>query len=287
MTRDAQQAEITEDLQCFTREFFQIAVHHVELLKGPVHAEETVLLDQLQWRVDKFQYSHVQWIQSGIFLKITRPFLRDPSLCSLSMSRRARWSRLKVIYEGSFNLRSDLKNEREEHRKRYTNVSPCIFRTFCMWFLDEAAVKTESRLGGKEKGSLRSARISNQSPWGNYFQSFSVVGLDLSVKSSNTFILLHTSHSILCDVLTSLQHRFTCQGHVVPASLLHHATFITSSFNLNLFGIFNEYFLFWILSSFVAEWSRSPPPIPSFCRALDPRRHRRHRETHYALVCCG
>jgi len=35
------------------------------------------------------------------------------------------------------------KREREESRR--TNASPRVFRTFCMWFLDEAAVKTEPR----------------------------------------------------------------------------------------------------------------------------------------------
>ncbi|TGZ47997.1 Uncharacterized protein DBV15_05719 [Temnothorax longispinosus] len=49
------------------------------------------------------------------------------------------------------------KNEREEQRGIHvSSVSPRVFKTFCMWFLDEAAVKTEPRQGGKEKGSLRS-----------------------------------------------------------------------------------------------------------------------------------
>lgn len=49
-------------------------------------------------------------------------------------------------------------NEREEQREIHniSSVSPRIFKTFCMWFLDEVAVKTEPRNGGKEKGSLRS-----------------------------------------------------------------------------------------------------------------------------------
>ena len=63
--RDAQQAEIAEDLQCFTRKFFQIAVYYIKLLKSSVHAKKTVLFDQSQWRIDKFEYSHIQWIQSG------------------------------------------------------------------------------------------------------------------------------------------------------------------------------------------------------------------------------
>jgi len=65
MTCDAQQAEITEDLQCLARKFFQVTVHHVELLQGPIHPEEAVFFDQFQWRINKFQYPHVQWIQSG------------------------------------------------------------------------------------------------------------------------------------------------------------------------------------------------------------------------------
>jgi len=45
---------------------------------------------------------------------------------------------------------------REEQGRIRECASPRVFRTFCMWFLDEAAVKTEPWLGGKEKGSLRS-----------------------------------------------------------------------------------------------------------------------------------
>lgn len=49
------------------------------------------------------------------------------------------------------------KNEREERRGIHvSSISLCVFKTFCMWFLGEVAVKTEPRNGGKEKGSLRS-----------------------------------------------------------------------------------------------------------------------------------
>lgn len=65
MPRDAQQAEIAKDLQCFARKFFQIAIYHVELLKSSVHAEEAMLFDQSQRRVDELQHPHIQRIQSG------------------------------------------------------------------------------------------------------------------------------------------------------------------------------------------------------------------------------
>lgn len=65
MPRDAQQAEIAKDLQCLARKFFQIAIYHVELLKSSVHAEEAMLFDQSQRRVDEFQHPHIQRIQSG------------------------------------------------------------------------------------------------------------------------------------------------------------------------------------------------------------------------------
>lgn len=49
------------------------------------------------------------------------------------------------------------RNEKEEQRGIHvSSILPRVFKTFCMWFLDEVAVKTEPRNGGKEKGSLRS-----------------------------------------------------------------------------------------------------------------------------------
>lgn len=65
MPRDAQQAEIAEDLQCLARKFFQVAVCHVELLKSSVHAEEAMLFDQPQRRVDELQHPYIQRIQGG------------------------------------------------------------------------------------------------------------------------------------------------------------------------------------------------------------------------------
>jgi len=62
MPRDTQQAEIAENLQCFTRKFFQVAVYYIELLKSSINAEEAMLFDQSQWRVDKLQHSHIQRI---------------------------------------------------------------------------------------------------------------------------------------------------------------------------------------------------------------------------------
>lgn len=44
----------------------------------------------------------------------------------------------------------------ERIREKNTRFSPRVFKTCCMWFLDEVAVKTEPRHGGKEKGRLRS-----------------------------------------------------------------------------------------------------------------------------------
>ncbi|KYQ53054.1 hypothetical protein ALC60_07782 [Trachymyrmex zeteki] len=101
MPRDAQQAKIAEDLQCFTRKFFQIAVYYIKLLKSSVHAKKTVLFDQSQWRIDELKHSHIQWIQSG-------PFLDRHALVSQIREGNAETGQIRILTTDSLNSRSDL-----------------------------------------------------------------------------------------------------------------------------------------------------------------------------------
>lgn len=69
-------------------------------------------------------------------------------------------SRFFLLFFFFCNVQRREKNEGEERINENTSVLPRVSSEHAAWwFLGEAAVKTEPRLGGKEKGSLRSELV--------------------------------------------------------------------------------------------------------------------------------
>ncbi|KYN14308.1 hypothetical protein ALC57_13475 [Trachymyrmex cornetzi] len=68
-----------------------------------------------------------------------------------------------------------------------------------MWFLAEAAVKTEPRHGGKEKGSFRNTKVTNQFTLGHFDRNLLETYEEISSEQNDI------------DIFANLTFRFTCK----------------------------------------------------------------------------